>query len=498
VAGWVSLTLALGGRGLGAAAAAIAGVLLAGGAVSLTQRAHRAQAGSLRAALEAAGRRERELERLRQLAAGMLAGDELEALLTRVADAVRDLLQCKGGGVYLVGEEGRFLRITAASGALAGHAGKLMPLDRSLAGWVYLHGERVLCDDMDADPRSFPVNAPGLGLRACAVVPLATASVMIGAIGAYDRLDGRPFGADDLRLLEALAELAVLGLDRATGLEELRRNEAALAAKNRELARAARLKSEFLANMSHELRTPLNSIIGFSELLLTDGLGELAPVQRESLEAVRRNGRHLLELINNVLDLSRIEAGRMPLRLGPVDLRAVIGEAVRDTGSLRSPRGQSAEVLLADEDLRIIGDAQRVRQVLLNLLSNAAKFTPDGGAVTITASRTRALLPAGRDAQGRAASAPREAVAVAVRDTGPGIPPEDLSRLFVEFSQLDGSASRAQPGTGLGLALSRQFVELHGGTITAESTPGGGTEFRFLMPVEGPMPAPAAPSTPLP
>ncbi len=497
MAGWVSLTLALGGRALAAASAAVAGILLAGGAVLLTQRAHRAQSGELRAALAAAGRRERELERLRQLAAGLLAGDELEALLTRVSDAARELLECKGGAVYLVSEEGRFLRITATSGVLAGHDGKLMPLDRSLAGWAFLHGERVLCDDMDADPRSFPVNAPGLGPRACALVPLATASVMIGAIGAYDRLDGRPFGADDLRLLEALAELAVLGLDRATGLEELRRNEAALAAKNRELARAARLKGEFLANMSHELRTPLNSIIGFSELLLAGGLGELTPVQRESLDAVRRNGRHLLELINNVLDLSRIEAGRMPLRLGPVDLRGVIGEAVRDTASLRDPRGQSAEVLLADEDLGIVGDAQRVRQVLLNLLSNAAKFTPDGGAVTVTASRTRALLPAGRDAEGRAAPAPRDAVAVAVRDTGPGIPPGDLARLFVEFSQLDGSASRSQPGTGLGLALSRQFVELHGGSITAESSPGAGTEFRFLLPVDGPLPA-APPPTPLP
>src|SRR6185295_7497515 len=158
-------------------------------------------------------------------------------------------------------------------------------------------------------------------LHTAAMVPLRSAGLVVGAVSAYNRRDGRPFTDHDRQLLQTLGDQVVLGLDRTTVLDELRRNERMLAAKNKELQRATQLKSEFLANMSHELRTPMNAIIGFSDLLLTEGLGPLQDQQREFLEAILRNGHHLLGLINDVLDLSKIEAGRMALTLAPCDVR---------------------------------------------------------------------------------------------------------------------------------------------------------------------------------
>src|SRR5690606_9856727 len=281
----------------------------------------------------------------------------------------------------------------------------------------------------------------------------------------------------------------VVGLDRAAGLEASRQNEAALAVKNRELQRATRLKSEFLANMSHELRTPLNAIIGFSDLILTTDVGPVNEVQRDFLESVLRNGRHLLGLINSVLDLSKIEAGQMTLSLAPTDIREAINGAVTDTASLRSEKRQECETRIdEDGDLTILADGVRVRQVLYNLLSNASKFTPDGGRITLSAVRTRTPMPVPSE---RAGDGPRlmsrEVVWISVIDTGVGIREEDRPKLFREFSQVDSSFTRQAQGTGLGLALSRSFVELHGGSIGVDSIVGKGSSFWFILPVDGPV-----------
>jgi signal transduction histidine kinase len=280
-------------------------------------------------------------------------------------------------------------------------------------------------------------------------------------------------------------------------LEESRRNEHALALKNRELVRATLLKSQFLANMSHELRTPLNAINGFSDLLLTEAVGPVNPDQREFLEAVLRNGRHLLDLINSVLDLSKIEAGAMTLQLAPTDLQEAVTEAVADTASLRTVRRQECSVEVDPGGLVAVVDGLRVKQVLINLLSNASKFTPEGGQVRLAVVRTRAPLPvpSGPDGDG-ARLLSRDAIWISVSDTGIGFRPEDTTRLFQEFSQVDSSASRQQQGTGLGLALSKRFVELHGGTIGAESIYGRGSTFWFILPVDGPLAVPAAAAPP--
>ena len=452
---------------------------------------------ALRQALDSAAARNRELERLRHLAATLLASSDLQLLLQEVGRAAVDLLEAESGGVCLVVEEGRFLKVAAATGPLEVTTGRLIPMEGSLLGSVASHGAPLLSNDMGQDPRSYKMPGLGMVLRTVAIVPLRSAGVIIGTISVYNRRDGRPFGEHDLQLLQTLGDQVVVGLDRTAVLEESRRNERALAAKNAELQRATRLKSEFLANMSHELRTPLNAIIGFSDLLLAGGAGEMAEQQRDYLEAVLRNGRHLLALINSVLDLSKIEAGRMTLSLGRTDLRQAITGAVTDTASLRTAKRQQCLLQFEDAPLEVVADGVRVRQVLYNLLSNASKFTPEGGTITLSALHTRAPLatPADRAGDERRMSS-LDVVWVSVVDTGIGIAPGDMDKLFQEFTQVDSSPSRQAQGTGLGLALSKKFVELHGGRIGAESVPGRGSTFWFILPTDGPVRRPADPLAP--
>ncbi|HKW40583.1 MAG TPA: ATP-binding protein [Gemmatimonadales bacterium] len=236
---------------------------------------------------------------------------------------------------------------------------------------------------------------------------------------------------------------------------------------NAALDQASKLKDQFLANVSHELRTPLNSVIGFSDLLLTMGSSEapLTDTQRDYLETIARNGRHLLELINELLDLSKIEAGRMELRLEPLQLDAVFRDAATSVRAQIEARKHTLAIEPAPESLVVTADRGRLRQVLLNLLSNAIKFTADGGRIALSA---------------RVEDTTR--VRVAVSDSGIGIAPEDQAKLFREFVQLDASNSRRYEGTGLGLALSKRLVELHGGAMGVESALGKGSTFWFTLP----------------
>jgi signal transduction histidine kinase len=446
-----------------------------------------AQKRSLREALERADRRNRELERLRHLAGTLLAGTEIDGLVKEVSQTAAELLEAESGAVTLVVEEGRFLKVKAATGLLAGAEGSLVPMDTSLHGWVVAQDTPLVSDDMDADPRTHPYILP-VTLKTVAIVPLRSAGVVVGTVSVYNRRDGQPFSEHDLRLLQILGDQVVVGLDRATVLVESRRNESALRTKNQELQRATQLKSEFLTNMSHELRTPLNAIIGFSDLLLQGGAGELATQQREFTEAVLRNGKHLLSLINSVLDLSKVEAGRATLALAVTDVREAIVGAVADTASLRSAKQQECTLDLDPASLTIVADGVRIRQILFNLLSNASKFTGEGGKISLAAVRTRAPLRLPADRAGdKARLVPQDVVWISVTDEGVGIRREDMPKLFQEFSQVDSSSSRRAQGTGLGLALCKKFVEMHGGTIGADSVLGRGSAFWFLLPADGPV-----------
>jgi signal transduction histidine kinase len=485
--GWLGIYFAYRDHWLGLVLPVIT-TLLTYAALRRGETLARRQRESLRGALETAAARNRELERLGAVTAVMLQDVLLPRIFQAVADAARDLLHAEGAMITLLVEEGRFLKVMATAGMMEAGQGQLLPSDTSLSGWVVHQDEAVVTEDLYGDPRATRV--PGIlgPVRTAAMVPLRSAGLAIGTIGVFNRRDNRPFDAHDLQLLRTLGDQAVVALDRARTFEEIRQSERELIEKNAQLLRAARLKREFLANMSHELRTPLNSIIGFSDLILSGGVGEVPEVQREFLEAVLRNGRHLLRLINDVLDLSKVEAGRMALALAPTDLREAITGAVADTASLRSARRQECEIHLDEGPLQIVADGTRVRQVLFNLLSNASKFTPEEGRITLSAVRTQTPLPAPADRAGDDARLiARDSVWVAVSDTGIGIRQDDLGVLFQEFSQLDSSASRQQQGTGLGLALSRRFVELHGGVIGVESVVGKGSTFWFILPTEGPL-----------
>ncbi len=247
---------------------------------------------------------------------------------------------------------------------------------------------------------------------------------------------------------------------------ELEEQHRELTRLNAELDQAGRLKDQFLANVSHELRTPLNSVIGFSDLLLTMATPEspLSETQRDYLETIARNGRHLLELINELLDLSKIAAGRMELRLESLELGALLQEAANSVRAQVEARRHTLVIEPLHDHLVVTADRGRLRQVLLNLLSNAIKFSTDGGRVGLSA----CLEDAGR-------------VRIAVSDTGIGIALADQRKLFQEFVQLDASASRRYEGTGLGLALSKRLVELHGGTIGVDSELGKGSTFWFTL-----------------
>ncbi|HUS28255.1 MAG TPA: response regulator [Kofleriaceae bacterium] len=264
---------------------------------------------------------------------------------------------------------------------------------------------------------------------------------------------------------EPLLRISIVDLRERKRAEELRRRAIELELQNRRIQEANRLKSEFLANMSHELRTPLNAIIGFAELLHDGQVPTDSPQHTEFLGDILASGRHLLQLINDVLDLAKVEAGKLDFRPEPIDVVKVLGEIVSITRATAS--GKRIKVVTEiDPSIRTVTlDPSRFKQVAYNYVSNALKFTPEGGRITIRAKPENDL-----------------AFRLEVQDTGVGISATDLGRLFVEFQQLDAGAAKRHQGTGLGLALTRRLVEAQGGTVGVKSTQGEGSVFHAVLP----------------
>ncbi|MBW1801480.1 MAG: hypothetical protein JRJ85_12225 [Deltaproteobacteria bacterium] len=261
----------------------------------------------------------------------------------------------------------------------------------------------------------------------------------------------------------------------------LKKNRDRLRNKNVELEKAVtkakesdRIKSEFLANMSHELRTPLNHIIGFTELVVDGNFGDLTDIQSEYLKDVLQSSRHLLSLINDVLDLSKIEAGKIEYKPVDVHIKSLLGNSLVLIKEKALKHGITLSMDMDGIPETIRADERRLKQIMYNLLSNAAKFTPDGGEVRVSA-RLISAIQEGKEARH---------LEVIVSDTGIGIRRQDLDRIFDTFEQVEGSTSRKYHGTGLGLSLTRSLVEMHGGRIWAESEgEGKGSTFRFFIPV---------------
>jgi len=300
-------------------------------------------------------------------------------------------------------------------------------------------------------------NCERTGIRSIIMAPMLWEGQGIGSIFVGRQFSG-PFLEKAIRLLKIFADQAAIAIQNARLFREIQE-------KSRQLEVANKHKSDFLANMSHELRTPLNAIIGFSEALMDRMFGEVNEKQADYLKDIHESGRHLLSLINDILDLSKIEAGRMDLELSTFHLPTALSNAM----TLVRERAQRHSINLnleLDERLgEFQADERKFKQIMLNLLSNAVKFTPDGGRVDVCATRDT------------------DKIEIAVKDTGIGIAPEDQAAVFEEFKQVGRDQLRKAEGTGLGLALTRRFVELHGGAIRLESTPGKGSTFTVSLPL---------------
>jgi signal transduction histidine kinase len=329
--------------------------------------------------------------------------------------------------------------------------------DRSiLGGRAVLDGRIAHVHDLLADPEYSHELALAGNWRASLSVPMLRDGNPVGAIS-VGKAKPEPFSERQVQLLSTFADQAVIAIENVRLFDEIQD-------KSRQLEEASKHKSQFLANMSHELRTPLNAILGYTELILDSIYGEMPEKARGVLDRVQRNGRHLLGLINDVLDLSKIEAGQLTLSLSDYSLKSVIQSVYSAVEPLASEKKIALKIDVAHELPQGHGDERRLTQVLLNLVGNAIKFT-DRGEVSIKGSSANGLFH------------------VAVRDSGPGISTTDQAKLFQEFQQGDNSITRKKGGTGLGLAISRRIIEMHGGRIWVESSPGNGSTFAFTLPV---------------
>ncbi len=384
------------------------------------------------------------------------------------------LFQVGGSYLWRVDEDRGELVGAAAHGHKAdAFLGLRVPLAApdSVAAAVAREGRPQVVHDVPASGIAHAFLARTFDGGSLLVVPLRVRDKVTGVLVLNDLHPSRRFSAADVHGAEVIAGQAALALENARLYSEVLAHaevlEQRVIERTREVEEASRHKSEFLAHMSHELRTPLNAVIGFAQVLEQEMAGALNPKQRRYVANIHRSGKHLLTLINDILDLAKVEAGRLEFHFEDLSLPQLVDETMAIVKGMAASRGIKLELSLSEEVTTLPGDPVRLKQILFNLLSNAVKFTPPGGLVTL-----RTSLSSGG-----------EEVLLAVSDTGIGIEPEDLKRLFRPFEQIDTGEAREFPGTGLGLSLTRRLVELHGGRIWAESPgPTQGSTFTLALP----------------
>jgi signal transduction histidine kinase len=408
-----------------------------------------------------------ELRALGEVGRAVSASLDLPTVLTTIVTHAAELSSCDGGILYEFDDETQTFRVRAAYRVdpddMAARRAMPIRLGVSAIGRAGLTRAPVEIPDLldeaaDVRPETRTLLSRR-GIRSLVAVPIFRDQTVFGCLAVW-RTEPGQFSDDVIRVLRTFAVQSVLAIEHARLFREI-------AAKNHELEITSQHKSQFLANMSHELRTPLNAIIGFSEVLLERMFGEMTAKQESYIRNIHASGRHLLSLINEILDLSKIEAGRMELHIESFAVAALVEEVAVTAGPLASKNANRMVVECAGEVGTMRADAKRMRQVLLNVVGNAAKFT-ERGLITIRAER--------RTEDGR------DWILIVVSDTGIGMSREQMDRLFQDFVQADASTTRRYGGTGLGLAISRRFCRLMGGDITVDSEPGRGSDFTLRLP----------------
>jgi signal transduction histidine kinase len=380
---------------------------------------------------------------------------------TLVENAVR---LCEAERAFLFLFDGELLRSTASYNVLPElrefvDRNPIAPGRHSISARAALEQRTVHVPDVQADPEYAYAVRDEEPIRTTLAVPMLKGNDLVGTITIY-RLERKPFTDQQIALVETFADQAVIAIENVRLFDEIQD-------KSRQLAEASERKSQFLASMSHELRTPLNAIIGLTEMMVSNAARFGTEKALEPLRRVNVAGTHLLSLINEVLDLSKIEAGKLELNPEPVNLARLIDEVI-GTASQLAVKNQNRLIVEAQEDVGALNaDSMRLKQILLNLLSNACKFTKEGEVVL----RVRKVADG------------RDWVELAVADSGIGLTAEQQAKLFQDFTQADSLTARRYGGTGLGLALSRKLARMMGGDVTVTSEPGKGSVFTVRLPV---------------
>ena len=402
-----------------------------------------------------------ELKALGEVSQAVNSTLDIDTVLTTIVAKAVQLSGTDSGAIYTFDESRREFRLRATHGMseamIQAVAKQHITIDDVRMGTATTERRPIQVPDLRLDAQT-SMNDIILreGYRAVLVMPLLRPDRIVGGFVVRRKVPGE-FPKSIIDLLDTFAVQSVVAIQNARLFREIEE-------KGRELEVASRHKSQFLANMSHELRTPLNAILGYTELILDSIYGDMPEKARAVLERVQANGKHLLGLINDVLDLSKIEAGQLTLSLNDYSLGEVVNGVVAAVEPLAAEKKLAFRAEVASNLPSGRGDERRLSQVLLNLVGNAIKFT-DKGEVKIDASAANGTFT------------------VAVRDTGPGIAPSDQAKIFEEFQQADNSSTRQKGGTGLGLAIAKRIIEMHGGRLWVESSPGAGSTFSFTVPV---------------
>ncbi len=389
---------------------------------------------------------------------------DLNTIFVRTVNLIIERFSFYHASIFIVEETG-FNAVLRESTGKAGAEMKrnkhtLQLNEKSIVGKVTLDGQAVIVNDVMTDPlHKFNPLLPET--RAEAAIPLRIGNRIIGAIDIQSKTTGA-FKDDEVSVLQTVADQVAVAIDNARSFELSQ--QAVM-----EMREIDRLKSQFLANMSHELRTPLNSIIGFSRVIIKGIDGPVTELQQQDLTAIYNSGQHLLGLINDILDLSKIEAGKMELAFDEVNIVDVTSSVLSTMSGLIKDKPIQMKRIIEPNLPTVRADAIRIRQVMINLLSNASKFTDEGDIVVNVGLRP--------------GSSGRSEMRVSVTDTGPGISQQDQTKLFQPFSQVDDSPTRKTGGTGLGLSICQHIINMHGGRIWIESEVGKGSTFHFTLPL---------------